>query len=135
MAISINPLTYVIYIPKADLEQTRVSPEVRKLDLDVFRMALKSLEDNSDYGIYLPKTHDHNTQATLGGLIYARMIIMLSPYTIEFQDGQYAVNCIGANHNIYDVKVANQVSLIINNAAGLVNTQVGMTVGQYMALK
>jgi hypothetical protein len=39
---------------------------------------------------------------------------------VEFEDGQYTVNCVGANHNISDVKVANQVSLIVNNAAGLI---------------
>jgi len=31
------------------------------------------------------------------------------------------VNCVGANHNLSDVRVANQVSIIVNNAAGLIS--------------
>jgi hypothetical protein len=125
MAISINPSTHVIYVPKADLTLIQVSPEVRELDVDWFRLELKDLEDDPDYGIFLLKTHDHNTEVALAGLTYARIVEILDPYTVEFEDGQYTVNCVGANHNISDVKVANQVSLIVNNAAGLItNAQI-----------
>lgn len=125
MAISINPLTYVIYVPRADLTLLQASPEVRELNVNQFRLWLKDLEDDPDYGIYLYKTHNHNTEVELAGLTYARIIEILPPYTVEFEDGQYTVNCVGANHNISDVKVANQVSLIVNNAAGLItNAQI-----------
>lgn len=120
MAITIDPLTFVIYVPKADLTLLQASPEVRELDLDWFRLELKDIEDDPSYGIYLYKTHNHNTAVTLAGLTYARIIEILAPYTVEFEDGQYTVNCTGANHNVSDVKVANQVSLIVNNAAGLI---------------
>jgi len=103
---------------------TQSSPEVRELNVNAFRLDLKDLEDDES-GIYLPKTHNHNTEVTLAGLTYARTVEIISPYTVEFEDGQYTVNCIGANHNISDVKVANQVSLIVNNAAGLItNAQI-----------
>lgn len=121
MAISINPLTFVIYVPKADLTLVQASPEVRELDVNDFRLALKNLEDDPDHGIFLLKTHSHNTEVTLSGLTYARIVEILDPYTVEFEDGQYTINCVGANHNLADVKVANQVSLIVNNAAGLIN--------------
>lgn len=125
MAISIDPLTYVIYVPKADLTLVQASPEIRALNVNQFRLWLKDYEDDPDYGIYLYKTHNHNTEVTLSGLTYARIVEVLAPYTVEFEDGQYAVNCSGANHNLADVKVANQVSLIINNAAGLItNAQI-----------
>jgi hypothetical protein len=120
MAITINPLTHVIYVPKADMTLVQASPEVRELDVDSFRLALKSIEDDPAYGIYLLKTHSHNTEVSLSGLTYARIVEILDPYTVEFEDGQYTVNCTGANHNLSDVKVANQVSLIVNNAAGLI---------------
>lgn len=120
MAITINPVTFVIYVPKADLTLIQSSPEVRELNVNWFRLQLKDLEDDPDYGIFLPKTHNHNTEVTLAGLTYARIVEIIAPYTIEFEDGQYTVNCIGANHNISDVKVPNQVSLIVNNAAGLI---------------
>jgi len=125
MAISIDPLTFVIYVPKADLNLIQPSPEIRELDLDWFRLELKDYEDDPDLGIFLQKTHTHNTEVTLSGLTYARIIEILYPYTVEFEDDQYTVNCTGANHNLSDVKVPNQVSLIINNAAGLIVTNVG----------
>lgn len=119
MAISVDPLTDIIYVPKADLTLIQASPEVREIDLNWFRLALRDWEDGED-AIPRPKTHNHSTETTLAGLTYARIIEILAPYTVEFEDGQYTVNCVGANHNISDVKVANQVSLIVNNAAGLI---------------
>lgn len=102
------------------------SPEMRELDLDTFRLALKDLEDDEE-GMTLPDTHSHVTETTLAGLTYARIIEILDPYTVEFEDGQYTVNCVGANHNLSDVKVANQVSLVVNNAAGLIVSGSGIT--------
>jgi len=119
MAISVDPLTDIIYIPKADLTLVQASPEVRELDLNAFHLWLLDWEDDEN-NIYRPKTHNHSTEVSLAGLTYARIIEVLSPYTVEFEDGQYTVNCTGANHNLSDKKVANQVSLIINNAAGLI---------------
>lgn len=119
MAISVDPLTDIIYVPKADLTLIQASPEVRELDLDWFRLELLDWEDEEE-NIYRPKTHTHNTEVTLAGLTYARIIEILDPYTIEFENGTYTINCVGANHNISDKKVANSVSLIVNNAAGLI---------------
>ena len=48
MAISINWGTKVITVPKDDLILTQVSPEVRELNLDWFRLELKNLEDDPD---------------------------------------------------------------------------------------
>lgn len=119
MAISVNLLTFVIYVPKADLTLEQSSPEIRTLDVNQFRLWLKAWEE-SEEGMTFTDTHKHNTEVTLSGLTYARIIEILDPYTIEFEDGQYIVNCDGANHNIADKKVPNQVSLIVNNAAGLI---------------
>jgi hypothetical protein len=120
MALSVNPQTFVIFVPKADLTLVQSSPELRELNLNAFRLELKDWEDGYT-GIVFLKTHDHNTEVALAGLTYARTVEVLPPYTVEFEDGQYTVNCVGANHNLSDVKVANQVSLIVNNAAGLIN--------------
>lgn len=119
MAITIAWGTKIINVPKADLTLIQASPEVRELDVNWFRLELKALEDDAD-GMPFPNTHDHATEKTLAGLTYARIVEIVNGYTIEFEDGQYTVNCVGANHNISDVKVANQVSLIVNNAAGLI---------------
>ena len=120
MAISVNWITGVISVPKADMGLLQPSPEIRELDLNAFRLILRDLEDDPD-GRPWPKTHKHNTEVTLSGLTYARIVEIIDPYTVEFEDAQYTVACTGANHNLANVKVTNQVSLIINNAAGLIN--------------
>jgi len=117
MAISINHATKVIFIPQSFL--TFVGASLYELDVDLFRLALKSLEDDPD-GMVLPTTHRHNTVVILSGVSYARTVEIINGYTIEFEDGQYTVRCVGANHNLADVKVLNQVSLIVGNSAGLV---------------
>lgn len=119
MAISINPLTFVINVPKADMALVQASPEIRELDLNVFRLELKAYEA-AEYGIYLYKTHNHNTEVTLGSLTFARVIEILPPYTVSFEDGQYAVNLVNANSNVSDRTNVNQVSVRSANSAGLV---------------
>lgn len=119
MAISINWSTKVITVPQADL--TSLGGGIYELDVDVLRLALKSIED-SEEGMGFADTHRHNTQVTLSGVTYARTFEVINGYTITFQDTgtPYTVVCIGANHNIADVKNVNQVSLIIGNSAGLI---------------
>lgn len=119
MAISIDPLTHVIHVPKSDLTLVQNSPEIRELDLNVFRLELKAYE-SAEYGMYLLKTHNHNTEVTLGNLTFARVIEILPPYTVTFEDGQYAVNLVNANSNISDRTNVNQVSVRSANSAGLV---------------
>ena len=120
MAISIDWGTRVIFVPKADTALVQASPEVRELDVDWFRLQLKSLEDDEN-GMAFPDTHNHNTEITISGIVYARTIEIINGYTVEFENGSYSISCKGANHNLADVKVPNSVSLIINNAAGLIS--------------
>lgn len=117
MAISINWGTKIINVPKADL--THISGDIYQLDIDDFRMELKGLEDSED-GMAFPNTHNHNTEVTIGGITYARMIEIINGYTVTFEDGQYAVNLVGANSNVGDVINLNQVSVRSANSAGLV---------------
>jgi len=119
MAISIDPLTFVINVPKSDMTLVQASPEIRELDLNWFRLALKAYEA-AEYGIYLYKTHNHNTEVTLGELTFARVIEILPPYTVTFEDDQYAVNLVSANSNVSDRTNVNQVSVRSANSAGLV---------------
>lgn len=122
--ISINWATKVITIPQADL--TLVSGSLYELDVNAFREELKDLED-SETGITFPDTHRHNTEVTLSGVTYARTFEVINGYTITFEDvgSPYTVRCVGANHNIADVKNVNQVSLIIGNSAGLIVREIG----------
>jgi len=119
MAITINWLTKVISVPKADMTLIQTDPfEVRELNLDWFRLQLKNLED-SEAGILYPDTHRHNTEIEVGGVLLAPVIEMINGYTITFEDGQYAVNLVGANSNVSDVVNLNQVSIRASNSAGL----------------
>jgi len=122
--ISVNWATKVITIPRADL--VHVGGALYELDVNAFREELKDLED-SEVGITFPDTHRHNTEVTLSGVTYARTFEMINGYTITFEDvgTPYTVRCVGANHNIADVKNVNQVSLIIGNSAGLIVREIG----------
>jgi hypothetical protein len=113
-----------IFVPRTSLPVIQADPEIRSLDLDQFRLTLKDLEDD-EAGMPYPITHRHNTEVVLSGVTYARTIEIVNGYRVEFESGPYSVSCIGANHNLADVKVANQVSLIIGNSAGLIVTQAG----------
>ena len=123
MAITINPATYVISVPKADMTLIQSVPtEIRELDSNLFRHWLDDWMD-SEAGIYMPKTHNHATEVVIDGLAYARTIEVLAPYTITFEDGQYQVNIVGSNNNIHSRRNLNQVSIVPNNSAGLVNVR------------
>jgi hypothetical protein len=122
MAISVNWATKIITVPKADTTLLTLVPfEVRELDLNVFRLALKDLEDDED-GQPWPDTHRHNTSVTLGGVTLARTVEIINGYTVTFEAGSYAVNLVGANSNIADVANLNQVSIRASNSAGLTQT-------------
>jgi hypothetical protein len=121
MAIAVNWLTKVITVPQGDL--TNISPGIYRLDINDFRLALKDIEDGE--GMPFLDTHRHNTTVTLAGLTLARVVEIINGYTITFEDGQYAVQLVGANSNIADVTNVNQVSVRPSNSAGLVQVTTG----------
>jgi hypothetical protein len=119
VAISIDWGNLEINVPKADMTLIQSTPtEIRQLNLDTFRLTLKDLEDDPD-GMAFPKTHNHNTSVTVGGVVLARVVEIINGYTVTFEDGQYAVNLVGANSNVGDVVNVNQVSVRSANSAGL----------------
>lgn len=117
MPISINWGTKVITVPQADL--TDLGGGVYQLDVNVFRLALKDLEDD-EAGMPFLRTHNHNTQVTVGGVTLARVVEIINGYTVTFENGSYAVTLTGANNNIPDVANVNSVSIRSNNSAGLI---------------
>ena len=128
MAVSINWATKVITLPQADLAV--VSAGLFELDVNAFRLALKDIEDDED-GMAFADTHRHNAEVTLSGVTYARTFEIINGYTVTFEDvgTPYTVRCVGANHNLGDVKNVNQVSLIIGNSAGLITVATGGSSG------
>ncbi len=135
MAISVNWGTKVISVPQSFL--TFVSGTLYALDTDVFRLALKDLEDDSP-GMPFLDTHSHNTEVTIAGVTYAQTIEIINGYTVTFEDGQYAVRLDGSNNNIFDEGIINrnQVSVIPTNSAGLqiVNQGSGLSPGEQQKL-
>lgn len=123
MAVSIDWATKVIFVPRADLTLIQATPtEIREHDLNAFRLELRSLEDDEE-GMPYVKTHKHNTEVTLGGLTYARIVEIINDYTITYEDGQYAVNLVGANSNVADRVNVNQVSVRSANSAGMITSK------------
>ena len=123
MDVNINWSTKVISVDKSELELIQSTPtEVYNMSLNEFRLALKDKEDDLE-GITFLDTHSHNTEVLLGGIVYARVLQIINGYTVTFQDGQYAVNLIGANSNVGDNVNVNQVSLRSANSAGLISNQ------------
>lgn len=119
MTIDIDWGTKVINVYKVDMVLTQTVPStIYQLDLDVFRLILKDLEDSSD-GMSFERTHSHNAPVTVGGAVLARVIEIKNDYTVTFEDGQYRVETVGANSNIGAVINVNQVSVSTANSAGL----------------
>ena len=117
MATIVNPITGEIFVPRADMPVVQVSPEIRELDVDAWRLELHGIADDVHMCPW-PKMFLHNTQYTLSGVTYVRAMQIIDPYYITFEDAQYAVRLVGGNNNILDVKTANQVSLLASNSAG-----------------
>ncbi len=134
MAITIDWLTKIINVPRADMTLVQASPEIRALDVNSFRLELKDIEDGE--GMPFLDTHQHNPPVTVGGVTLARTVEIINGYTITFEDGQYAVNLSGANNNVADVTNINQVSVRSANSGGLVVTDTsGLTAGEAAMLQ
>ena len=119
MAISVNWGTRVINVPKTDMALVQAGPpEVRELDLDRLRLALKDIEDGAE-GICFPDTHRHNTTVAIGSLVLARVVEIINGYTITIEDGNYVVSVVGGNSNLMDVLNLNSVAVRGQNSAGM----------------
>lgn len=129
MALSIDWLTQVISVPKADLID--LGGGVFELDTNAFRLELKALMA-SDEGIPFLDTHRHNTTVVLAGVVFARTVEIINGYTVTLEAGQYAVKLTGSNNNLADVVNVNQVSIRSNNSAGLVEVPIlGLDAAQF----
>jgi hypothetical protein len=101
------------------------------LDTDQFRKDLKTLEA-SEEGIVFTDTHTHNTTVTIAGSTQARTVLIITPYSVEFEDGQYSVQLEESNNNIWSVGDGileqNQVQVIPTNSFGLIEVNTAGTV-------
>ena len=131
MATTINYSggTFRIIIPQADL--TLIDGSLYELNTNTLRTDLKALEA-ADTGIVYQDTHRHNTEVTIVGVTFARLIEIINGtnssqtdvYEIFFSpDTTYSVRLAGSNNNIFDLQnaiLANTVTQVISqNSAGL----------------
>ena len=111
---------YIINIPKADMTLIATSPtEIRQIDINSLRNTLNDLMDDAEPGMVFPTNHVHTPPLTLAGVTLARVVEILDPYFILFEDLAYNVNVVGGNSNISDVTIKNQVGVNTANSAGL----------------
>ena len=122
MALTINYDTKVIEVPQADL--TLISGTLYELDTNQFRKDVMAILDDETH-IWMDNAFVHNTEVTVAGTTFARTVEFINGYSIEFEDGQYTVRLTGSNNNVFDVQngvlVQNQVQIIAQNSAGLIN--------------
>lgn len=110
----------VIQINKTDMTLIQSTPvEIYRLDTDQFFLDLKD-EERTAAGMPWPDTQKNASPTTLGGITYARVLEVIDPYTITFEDDIYVVQLTGSNNNIIEKTNPNQVSIQGNNAAGLI---------------
>ena len=110
----------VIQINKADMTLIQSTPvEIYRLDTDQFFLDLKDEERSVD-GMPWTDTQRNSSPVSLGGVTYARVLEIIDPYTITFEDDQYIVQLVGSNNNIIEKTNPNQVSIQGNNSAGLI---------------
>lgn len=126
MAITVDWPTKVVLIPKGEASISTivsVSPDIYEYDLDLLRLELKAIE-SSEEGIPFDDIHFHTAPFTIGNVQLARVVGIINGYTIEFENGQYQVNYVGANTDFSEAvnRVINQVSVTPQNSAGLITT-------------
>jgi hypothetical protein len=85
MPIDVNWVSGVIFVPKTYMALLQALPEIRGLDVDQFRHDLKDLEASVVGAIYTD-THVHNGEVTIAGVLYARGVSIIPPYTVEFEE-------------------------------------------------
>lgn len=122
--ISIDWAAQIINVPQSHL--TPVGGNVYELDAHEFFLDIKALEA-SEEGQPFPDAVRHNAAVSLSGIVLGHVVQIINDYTVTFEDGQYAVNIVGANTNISEVTNINQVSVRSYNSAGLQIAGSGIT--------
>jgi hypothetical protein len=118
--MTIDWLTKVITVDRTvDPFFTDVGNGYYEMDTNAFRLALKNVEDSED-GMVHDDTHRHNTAVSLGGVTFARTFEIINGYTVTFlPNSHWTARLTETNNNLADVKNVNEVSLIVQNSAGL----------------
>jgi len=122
-------VTKEIVISRASMPITQASPEIRRLDTDVLWDELKDLEKSAD-GILWPNIQRNNPAYTITGINFNQGWLIVPPYFLTFEDGQYRVALVNTNNNIIEIATQNQVGFVVNLSAGLQTVVSGSGVTQ-----
>lgn len=110
---------YVINVPRADMTLITTTPsEIRQLSIDDLRGELGALQASAEGMAFLPSFF-HTPPFTIAAVTLARVVEILDPFVLQFEDGLYSVNIVGGNSNISDKIIKNQVGVNTANSAGL----------------
>lgn len=127
MAITVDWITKTFSVPQADL--TLVSGTLFDLNTETqFRQPVNAIMAGEE-GIVFEDPMRHFTQVTISGVTYARLIEVINGYNVTFTPNtQWTARLQGSNNNIFDVQGGvlnqNQVQVIPNNSAGLINADI-----------
>jgi hypothetical protein len=128
MAYTVNWATKVVTIPKADLIVLSAVPEIYELDVTTFWQSIHDIQDSE--GMPYVDIMRSNAPVTLAGVTFARSVQVINGFKVEFENGSYQVNLSGANNNILEARVQNNVSINAANSAGLIAGSGGVTAAQ-----
>ena len=138
MTIAIDEATQIISIDQSDL--TLVSGSLYELDTDAFRLSVGNLMDDERY-IWMEDPFNHNTEVTVAGTTFARIIEVINGYSLTFENLTYSVRLAGSNNNMFDVEnsilnPSGNVTVIAQNSAGLqtVTSGSGLSTGEQTQL-
>lgn len=119
MSYSVNWITKVISVPTTDL--ILVSGNRYSLSMTDFLIEVRRLEWQFDQGMWAPDILIHtNTRFDFAGADYAPFDDLQNGYTVEFTGVATRVDLLGSNNDLIDVLIANGVSVVPSNSAGLV---------------
>lgn len=122
MSYAVDWVARRITIPQADL--TFVSAGRYRLDTDTFRKEVRRLEWVFSEGAWAAQILEYTAATLLSGTLFAPVLEVINSYEIEFEEfaSSYLVEIDGANTNVADVIVLNNVSISTKNSGGLVGS-------------
>jgi hypothetical protein len=112
-----------ITVPKSDLTQPGASTSFFTYDTSAQFWAEVKAAEASEIGIVFSDIVDRNAPYTIGGVVYAPKVEVLSNAQVQFEDADYTVVLEGSNNNIWDkesgILIKNDVLPVSGNSAGL----------------
>lgn len=112
--LTVNWNTNVITVPLTDL--TLVSGTNYQLTVDFWWQLIRDKTDDVDAA---PNSRLYNNIPPTSST--PRIVEVLAPYTVTFENGNYSVNIVGGNTNLRDVVNKNNVSVNTNNTTGFID--------------